>query len=95
VPCPLKPHRSWSGWGGLGKNSLSCLSICKLLRENCKTLPSPLTSEREEIQLRELKLGRLKMDDRGAALLVLVRFILESPGHPSRIAPLGMEDPGA
>lgn len=85
--------RFWSGGRGLGKNSLSCLSICKPLRENCRTLPSPLTNEREEIQLSELKPDRLKMDERGAALLVLVGFILESPGH-SRIISPGEDNPG-
>lgn len=92
MACWPKPRKSCSGFDGRGKNSASRLSPCKLFRENCKTLPSPLTSDREDIQWRGPKLERLKKDGRGTVLVVLEGFILESPG--GRAAPLGTEEPG-
>lgn len=42
----------------------------------------------------ELKVGRLKMDDRRVVLLVLVGFFLEFLGYFFKIVFFGMEDFG-
>lgn len=90
--CPLEPHRSRSGGVELGRKSPSCLSMGRLLRENCRTLPSPPTRDSEDIQLRELRPGTLKTDGRGAGRLALMGFILEPPGQPSTATGPGEED---